>query len=185
MHQTPHLTILPLLRVHPLFFSLLTPHLPVVSLNDHSLTSYPSSSRLSSVSAVFPLVHSSCIIFLCCLDGEIWWSIQKSKYEYQGSLSWVTKYLPSWLRNQLRLFASAQDCLEDILVNFCKNINHYSPSYLPPQLGSLSSLMIIIILLCLQASGFHTILIIFSSVWIPRLFVLCSERFHLEQKNQW
>ena len=135
--------------------------------------------------ATCPLLVHSYTIFLLLLG---WWNMMIHT-EIQ---LWITriielgkKYLPSWLRNQLRLFASAQDCLEDILVNFCKNINHYSPSYLPPQLGSLSSLMIIIILLCLQASGFHTILIIFSSVWIPRLFVLCSERFHLEQKNQW
>ena len=83
--------------------------------------------------ATCPLLVHSYTIFLLLLG---WWNMMIHT-EIQ---LWITriielgkKYLPSWLRNQLRLFASAQDCLEDILVNFCKNINHYSPSYLPPQ----------------------------------------------------
>ena len=74
MHQTPYLTILPLLRVHCLFqtrqlenwqMSLLTPHLPVVSLKDHSLSSYPSSSRLSSGPAV--LLVDQTLTYYCPL----------------------------------------------------------------------------------------------------------------------
>ena len=90
MHRTPYLTILPLLRVHCLFqtrqlenwqMSLLTPHLPVVSLKDHSLSSYPSSSRLSSGPAVLlvdqPLTYycplrpspPSCLSMTSCLSS--------------------------------------------------------------------------------------------------------------------
>ena len=70
--------------------SLLTPHLPVVSLKDHSLSSYPSSSRLSSGPAV--LLVDQPLTYYCPLRPSPQLSLND-----QLSLFWTSclSYLPA------------------------------------------------------------------------------------------